>query len=371
MLRLLTACLLAAAAPAFAQAGDQPASPKPFNETEVADFDSPWAMTFLPDGRMLVTEKDGRLILLSADARTRTVLGRIIVDSAGQGGLADVVIHPGFIHNHAVYMTASVAGPGGKGLILMRARLLDEPSGPRLYGLKVIYRSQPFVGGDGHYSGKIAFSPDRRFLFLTVGDRQQATPAQDARSSLGKVLRLTIHGTPAPGNPLAADGFDPAIWSYGHRNLYGLAFDRQGNLWQHEHGPQGGDEVNLVLPARNYGWPNVSNGSNYGGGDIPDHAPGDGYEAPKVWWTPSIAPAGMTIYYGSLFGAWRGDALIGGLASRSLHRVDLNGTGATRAERWDMGARIREVEAAPDGSVYLLRDGGSGGAMVRLTPKPN
>ncbi|HEX8388090.1 MAG TPA: PQQ-dependent sugar dehydrogenase [Sphingomonas sp.] len=322
-------------------------------------------MAFLPDGHVLVTEKDGRLLLLSADFGTRRELARLRVDSAGQGGLADVAIPRDFAESRSVYLSASVAGPAGKQLVLMRAQLLDGS----LRNLKVIHRVQPVVTGDGHYSGKIAFPPDRRFVYLATGDRQKFSPAQDPKGTLGKVLRLTRSGAAVPGNPLAARSFDPAIWSYGHRNVYGLAFDKQGNLWSHEHGPEGGDELNLVLPAQNYGWPNASNGSHYGGGDIPDHRAGDGYEPPKVWWNPSIAPAGLVIYYGRLFGAWRGDALFGGLAGRSLYRVDLNGTGAAKAERWDMGARLREVDAGPDGAVYVLRDGGSGGQMIRLTPK--
>jgi glucose/arabinose dehydrogenase len=186
---------------------------------------------------------------------------------------------------------------------------------------------------------------------------------------LGKVLRLTPDGKPAAGNPLAAQGFDPAVWSYGHRNLLGIAFDGAGHLWQQEMGPKGGDELNLILPGRNYGWPNASNGSNYDGSDIPDHRPGDGYEAPKVWWNPVISPGGLMIYSGSLFPQWRGDAFIGGLSSKSLIRVDLNGTSAAKGDQWDMGARIREVEQGPDGAIYVLEDGGdSQGRLIKLTP---
>jgi glucose/arabinose dehydrogenase len=365
----LTGGFLACAGLAWAQSGTTPSSPKPFNETVVADFDSPWAMAFLPDRRMFVTEKDGRLLLVAANgASRRTVTGTPAVDSAGQGGLMDVVPHPGFARNRLLYFSASQAGSGGKGVVLFAARFVEDANGSRVERVRTVYRATPLVSGDGHYSGKIAFSRDGH-LFFTVGDRQKGSPAQDKAGTLGKVIRLLPNGTVPTDNPLTAMGFDPAIWSYGHRNLYGLAFDRSGNLWEHEMGPEGGDEFNLVLPGRNYGWPNASNGSNYGGGDIPDHRSGDGYEAPKVWWNPSISPAGMMIYNGTLFRGWRGDAFLGGLSGQALIRIDLNGVDARKAEQWSMGARIREVEQAPDGSIYLLQDGGSGGRMIRLTPK--
>jgi glucose/arabinose dehydrogenase len=247
---------------------------------------------------------------------------------------------------------------------------LQETNGTaRLSEIEALWRASPAVTGDGHYSGRIAFSPDGQYLFFTAGDRQKFTPAQDPKATLGKVLRLTPDGQPAPGNPLAAQGFDPAIWSYGHRNLLGLAFDGAGNLWEQEMGPKGGDEVNLILPGRNYGWPNASNGSHYDGRDIPDHRAGDGYEAPKVWWNPVISPGGLMIYSGSLFPQWRGDAFIGGLSSKALVRVDLNGTSAAKGDQWDMGARIREVEQGPDGAIYVLEDGGdSQGRLIKLTP---
>ncbi len=214
-------------------------------------------------------------------------------------------------------------------------------------------------------------SPDGKYLFFTNGERQKFDPAQDPKATLGKVLRLTPDGKPAAGNPLAAKGFDPAIWSYGHRNLLGIAFDSAGNLWEQEMGPKGGDEVNLIVAGKNYGWPRASNGSHYDGRDIPDHKPGDGFEAPKVWWNPSISPGGLMIYSGDLFPAWKGDAFIGGLSSQALLRVDLDGTNAKKGDQWDMGARIREVEQGPDGAIWVLEDGGDGsqGRLIRLTPK--
>ena len=355
----------------------------PFTTTVVADFDAPWAMTFLPDGRMLVTEKKGQLLLVSADGKDRQVVsGTLPVDSAGQGGLMDVVLAPAFPKNRLVYFSFSESGPGGKGVVLARGKLVERqvqcvrapcPPVASLDGVEVLHRATPYVPGNGHYSGRIAFSPDGKYLFYANGERQKFTPAQDPKMSLGKVLRLTLDGKPAPGNPLAAQGFDPAIWSYGHRNILGLAFDAQGRLWEQEMGPEGGDEVNLIEPGKNYGWPRVSNGRNYGAptDDIPDHKPGDGYEAPKVWWNPVISPAGLMIYSGRMFPQWRGDAFIGGLSSQALIRVHLTGASATKGDQWDMGARIREVEQGPDGAIWLLEDGGRGsqGRLLKLTAK--
>ena len=352
-------------------AAQQAATGKPFAEAVVADFDAPWAMTFLPDGRMLVTEKDGRLLLVAANGGSRSVIATLTVDAAGQGGLMDVVLAPDFARSKRVYLSWSASGEGGKGVVLARG-VLDEATqgGEKLRQIEVLFRATPFVEGNGHYSGRIAFSPDGKHLFFTNGERQKFDPAQDPKATLGKVLRLTLDGEPASGNPLAGEGFHPAVWSYGHRNLLGIAFDAQGNLWEQEMGPKGGDELNLVLPGRNYGYPKVSNGSHYDGRDIPDHKPGDGFEAPKVWWNPVISPGGLMIYSGNLFPQWKGDAFIGGLSSQALVRVDLDGTSAKKGDQWDMGARIREVEQAPDGSIYVLEDGGQGsqGRMIRLTP---
>jgi len=343
----------------------------PFAVTPLAKFASPWAMTVLPDGRMLVTEKAGEMILLSADGRQRRTVATIPVDSAGQGGLMDVVLAPDFASSKRVYFSYSATGEGGKGVVLARGMLDTQPGGERLRSIEAIFRARPFVEGDGHYSGRIAFSPDGRFLFFTNGERQKFTPAQDKGATLGKVLRLTPDGKPAPGNPLAAQGFQPEVWSYGHRNLLGIAFDAAGNLWEQEMGPKGGDEVNLILPGRNYGWPNASDGSHYDGRDIPDHRPGDGYEAPKVSWNPVISPGGLMIYSGRMFPQWKGDAFIGGLSSMALVRVDLDGTRAAKGDQWAMGQRIRDADEGPDGAIYLLEDGqkGAAGRLLRLTPR--
>ncbi|MBB4153860.1 glucose/arabinose dehydrogenase [Sphingomonas jinjuensis] len=366
-----TACSAEPAANQAAPASTPAAGALPFKTTVVADFDAPWAMTFLPDGRMLVTEKQGQMLLVSADGQQRRTIATIPVDAAGQGGLMDVVPAPDFASSRRVYFSyAAACEGGGKHVVLARGTLGGQAGGEQLTGIETLFAARPCVEGDGHYSGRIAFSPDRQYLFFTNGERQKFTPAQDPQATLGKVLRLTLDGKPAAGNPLAAKGFAPEVWSYGHRNLLGIAFDAQGNLWEQEMGPKGGDEVNLIKPGLNYGYPNVSNGSHYDGRDIPDHKPGDGYEAPKVWWNPVISPAGLMIYSGSMFPQWKGDAFIGGLSSQALVRVDLNGTTATKGDQWPMGARIREVEQGPDGAIWVLEDGGRGsqGRLLKLTP---
>jgi glucose/arabinose dehydrogenase len=342
----------------------QMASAKPFTVTPVAEFTSPWAMTFLPDRRMLVTEKAGQMLLVSADGKTKTpVSGIPAVDSAGQGGLMDVVLHPGFAQNGMVYFSYSATGPGGKGVLLARGKLTETGGRAALEGVQTIFTATPFVSGDGHYSGRIAFAPDGK-LFYTNGERQKFTPAQDPKATLGKVLRLNDDGTPAAGNPLAAQGFHPAVWSYGHRNLLGIAFDGQGNLWEQEMGPKGGDELNLILPGKNYGYPIVSDGDHYDGRDIPNHDTRPEFEKYKVNWTPVISPGGLIIYSGDMFPDWKGDAFIGGLSSEALIRVDINGTNAAKGDQWPMGQRIREVEQGPDGAIWLLEDTGR---LLKLT----
>ncbi|HEX8061871.1 MAG TPA: PQQ-dependent sugar dehydrogenase, partial [Allosphingosinicella sp.] len=267
-----------------------------------------------------------------------------------------------------IYLSWVEAGEGGnRGAVVGRARFLEGSQGPRLEGLQVIWRQSPKMSGRGHFGHRIAFGPDGK-LYISSGERQEFTPAQDMNANLGKVLRLNDDGTVPADNPFAGrGGLTAQIWTLGHRNPLGLAFDSSGRLWEIEMGPKGGDELNLIERSKNYGYPIVSNGDHYDGKDIPDHKTRPEFEAPKVWWTPVISPGDMIFYSGSAFPGWRGDVLVAGLSSKALIRVDVNGTGAREAERWDMGKRIREVEQGPDGSVYLLEDGG-GARLLKLTP---
>ena len=371
--------LLSAATAACGQATTKGVSTSamPFTVQPVATFSTPWAMAFLPGSGVrltklaLVTEKEGKLWLVdTASGKRSAVSGLPTVSVAGQGGLGDVAVHPDFAANRRVYLSFVEKGEGGSGAALGYGTL--DRSGTRLTGFKTIWRQSPKVDGNGHFSHRIAFGRDG-LLYLSSGDRQKMEPAQADDGLLGKVLRLTPEGAPARGNPWAAKGGVAAqFWSMGHRNLLGLAFAPDGRLWASEMGPKGGDELNLVLPGKNYGWPVASGGSHYDDREIPDHRAGDGFEAPKVNWTPSISPGGLLIYTGDRFAAWKGDALIPALSGEALIRVDIHGDRAVKADQWAMGARIREVEQGPDGSVYLLEDkrGASQGRLLRLEPKP-
>lgn len=340
---------------------------KPFTVTALGSFDEPWAMTFLPGSAdALITEKKGRLLYRSAKGVVTAVTGVPKVSYGGQGGLGDVVLHPDFARNGMVYLSYIEAGAGGKGAVVGRGRLVAGAK-PRLEGFAPIWRQSPKVDGEGHFGHRIAFGPDGN-LFISSGERQKFTPAQDPQQNLGKIIRLTDSGGVPRDNPYAAKGGVTAqIWSSGHRNPLGIAFDGQGQLWEQEMGPKGGDEVNLILAGKNYGYPIVSNGDHYDGRVIPDHPTRPEFEAPKVWWNPVISPAGLMIYSGDLFPDWKGNAFIGGLSSEALVRVVLNGTNAAKAGQYPMGARIREVEQGPDGAIYVLEDG-DGGRLLRLTP---
>jgi aldose sugar dehydrogenase len=348
---------------------------RPFTLTELGEYSTPWAMAFLPGSGVpltnmaLLTEKEGKLWLVDVSTGKRTAVSGVPqVKVAGQGGLGDVMPHPDFAGNHRVYLSFVEPGPNGtSGAALGYGTLdLSNAAAPELRDFKVIWRQQPKESGSGHFSHRIAFGPDG-FLYLTSGERQEMTPAQDFGGNLGKVLRLTHEGAPAPGNPWASRGGVAAeFWSMGHRNLLGIQFAPDGRLWESEMGPKGGDEINLILPGKNYGWPLASNGSHYDGKDIPDHRAGDGFEAPKVWWTPSISPGSLLIYTGDKFPQWKGDALVGALSGQALIRIDIDGDKAVKAEQWDMGQRIRAVEQGPDGSIYLLEDAGR---LLRLDPK--
>jgi len=370
--------LLVVAAGGSATSQSAATTERPFTVNEVAKFSTPWAMDFLPGSGVrltntaLLTEKEGRLWLIDVTTGKREhIAGVPTVQVAGQGGLGDVVAHPGFAGNQRVYLSFVEPGPNDtSGAALGYGRLILGQGRPRLEGFKVIWRQSPKVSGSGHFSHRIAFAPDGT-MFLSSGERQKFTPAQDMTGNLGKILHLTDEGAPAAGNPWAnRGGIAATYWTMGHRNALGLSFAPDGRLWESEMGPKGGDEINLIQPGKNYGWPRASNGSNYDGSDIPDHRRGDGFEPPKVWWTPSISPGALMIYTGDLFPRWKGDALIGALSGEAFIRVDIHGDKARKADEWPMGARIRAVDQGPRGEVYLLEDGDSGGRLLRLTPKP-
>jgi glucose/arabinose dehydrogenase len=344
----------------------------PFTVTEIEDFEAPWALEFLPDGRLLVSEQRGALKLYES-GEVGDIAGVPAVAFGGQGGFGDVVLHPDFADNNLVYLSYAEAGEGGtRGAAVARAKLVIEGDGGELTDLEVIWRQTPKVDGAGHYSHRIAFGGG--FLWISSGERQQFDPAQDMNSNMGKVVRLNDDGSVPADNPFAERGGVTAqIWSLGHRNLLGLAFDSAGRLWDVEMGPQGGDELNLVVRGANYGYPIVSNGDHYDGRPIPDHPTRPEFNAPAVFWNPVISPSSLMFYSGDEFPQWRGDAFIGGLSSQSIVRIEFEGTNAREAERFAMGMRIRAVEQGPDGAIWILEDGREGrggqGRMFRLTAR--
>ncbi|TLX57302.1 PQQ-dependent sugar dehydrogenase [Stutzerimonas nosocomialis] len=342
----------------------------PFSATPRATFAEPWAMTFLPDGTALVTEKGGTL--KHVDVQTgdaRDIDGVPEVAYGGQGGLGDVILHPNYAQNRVIYLSYAEQGEGGdRGAALARATLELGDDGGSLSDVEVIWRQTPKFSGRGHYAHRLAFGPDGK-LWISSGDRQEFTPAQDMNSNLGKILRLNDDGSVPSDNPFADKGGVTAqIWSLGQRNPLGIAFDAQGRLWEHEMGPEGGDEFNLIQKGGNYGYPEVSEGEHYDGTPIPNHDTRPEFIAPKISWTPVISPAGLIIYGGDRFADWNGDAFIGGLSFKGLVRVTLDGEEATEAARYDLGSRIREVEEGPDGSIWVLEDG-KGGRLLQLQPK--
>jgi len=399
---VLLSALSATAAHAQINAADQKSDQNlPFNMTQVASFDLPWRIAFLPDGRMLVTEKIGRLVLVTPQGVKTEVRGVPASYYQGQNGMLGVFLSPHYATDHNVYLTYVEPGDYGGGLALGRGQLVLNGERPALDEFQVLWRQMP-RGKGGHPGAQIAFSPDGKYLFLTVGDRQRMTPAQDPNQPMGKILRLTLDGKPAPGNPtegktgassiplidppknteaaktsrvistytFPTPNLTPAeTWTTGHRTPYGLAFGPDGRLWEIEHGPRGGDELNLIEPGKNYGWPLVVYGKNYDGVPIasPDTRPD--LAKPVIYWDPVIAPGNIMFYKGSGFPQWDGSALISGLESKALLRVTFDGRGgATLVQRWNVGKRVRDIEQAPDGSLWMLEDANPGG-LFRLTPK--
>ena len=356
--------------PATTGRANLPIVPAPFTVTDIGKFDAPFAMAFLPgDQGLLVTEKAGALKLRQPDGKVVDIAGVPDVATGGQGGLLDVAIAPTYVDSHIVYLSYAESGAGGSALALARAKL-DVP-GRKLDDLSVIWRSGS-NGPGGQFGSIITFSPDGQYLFLTSGERQRFTPAQDPKQALGKILRLTLDGKAAVGNPMYdKGGVEAMTWTSGHRNPYGLVFAADGKLWEEEMGPRGGDELNLILPGKNYGWPIVSNGDNYSGQPIPDHPSRPDLEAPKLWWNPSTSPGGMIYYSGNMFPALKGSLLICAMSTPGLAHVTPSGDTANSADFWNFGMRLRDIAQAPDGSIWLLEDGeqGADGRLMRLTPK--
>jgi glucose/arabinose dehydrogenase len=397
----LVLALLPTGANAQINAGGQnPESSLPFTMTPVATFNLPWRIAFLPDGRMLITEKVGPVWLVTQEGAKMPVANVPAVLAQGQGGMLGVFISPHYATDHNVYLTYSEPGEGGSSLAMARAQLSIGQDSASLDGLTVLWRQMP-KGRGGQFGAAIAFSPDGQYLFLTVGDRQRMTPAQDPDQELGKILRLTLDGKPAPGNPMAGKtgaatvplinpprdtevaktapvvstytfpepNLAPAeTWTSGHRTPYGLAFAPDGRLWELEHGPRGGDELNLIEPGKNYGWPLVSYATNYDGVPIPSPDTRPDLAKPVIYWTPVIAPGNMTFYKGTMFHAWQGSLLIGGMETQTLSRITFDGKGgATPAERWAVRFRVRDVAVGPDGAIWLIEDKNPGG-LFRVTP---
>lgn len=341
-----------------------------FRVVEVAGgLAHPWGLAFLPGGDMLVTERPGRLRRVRAGALDKApIAGTPKVAARGQGGLLDVALDPRFAQNNLVYLSYSGDGQGGAGTEVMRARL----EGGRLEGAEVIFRVSPKTRGDAHYGSRLLFAPDGALL-VTLGDRYSLrNEAQNIRNHIGTVVRINGDGSVPDDNPFKGrEGAMPEIYSYGHRNSQGIAL-RPGTaqIWQHEHGPRGGDEVNILKAGANYGWPAVTYGIDYSGAVISDKKEAPGMEPPVLQWTPSIAPSGMAFYDGDKFPQWRGDLFVGALALTHLRRIRLEGDKPAEQEVLleDMGERIRDVRSGPDGFLYLLTDDPRDGKLLRLEP---
>ena len=404
-LKIATAALLliVASIAVWAQvnAGEQkPEATMPFKMTTVTTFTLPWRMAFLPDGRMLITEKVGPLWLVTPDGQKTMVTGTPPVYWQGQSGMFGVYISPNYATDQNIYLTYSEPGDYGGGLALARARL-NATGRVGLTNLQVLWHQMP-KGKGGQEGGAVAFAPDGQSLFMTVGDRMRFTPAQDPNQPIGKILHLTLDGKPAPDNPnfgktgaasiplidppsntetaktakvvstytFPGPNLTPAeTWTMGHRTPYGLAFSPTGELWEIEHGPRGGDELNLIEKGKNYGWPLVEYADNYDGTPIPRPVTRPDFAKPAIYWVPVIAPGNLMFYRGTqTFPQWNGNGFIGGMGTQSLTRVIFDGKGGAKtAERWSVGKRVRDVAEAPDGSLWLLEDAAPG-ALIHVTP---
>lgn len=378
---LLGAALLASWGHSRGGAQQPPPAPSyaknnPFAVIQIAKFDEPWALAVdQGSGVVFVTEKRGHIKFVRPDGTIGTVSGVPAVSYGGQGGLGDIVFAPvqprTLLDRRTVYLSWVEAGEGNtRGAAVGRAELVcQQTASCALEQLHVIWRQVPKGTSRGHFSHRIAFAPDGRSLFITSGERQLKQPAQDLTVNLGKIVHLQLDGTPAPGNPFAGKGgVSSEIWSLGHRNILGLKFDAQGRLWGLEHGPGGGDELNLIDRGKNYGWPIVCEGPDYDGSVFPSHASRPEFAAPAKSWFPVIAPGDFIFYHGSMFPEWRGQALIAALGAQGIVRVAIQGTTAREIERYDMQQRIRSIAERPDGALLVLEDG-AGGRLLQLSPQ--
>jgi aldose sugar dehydrogenase len=340
-------------------------------ETVARGLERPWGLAFLPDGRMLVTEKAGRMRIVTREgALSPPVAGVPAVRHSGQGGLHDVILDRDFARNSTIYFCFAEPASGGGRTSLARARLAAGET-PRLDEVKIIFRQDGPLSSGNHYGCRIVQARDGN-LFLTMGDHfTYRDEAQNLGNHIGKIVRVTPDGAVPPDNPFVnRAGARPEIWSYGHRNSQGAALHPQsGKLWMHEHGPRGGDEINVPLAGRNYGWPVIGYGVDYSGAKIHEATAKAGMEQPIKYWVPSIAPSGMAFYTGDLFAAWKGSLFVGALAARILVRLELEGEKVGKEERLlaDLNERIRDVRQGPDGAIWLLTDS-SNGRILRMAP---
>jgi aldose sugar dehydrogenase len=370
------ALLLAFGSQAAAEITKAPAAQKTKRgvkvETYAEGLAHPWGMAFLPDGRLLVTERPGRMRLVAKDGKLSPPLkGMPAVVSTRQGGLLDIALSPDFASSRLIFISYSEPrGAGGSGTSVARAKLEIEGDGARLGDVKVIFRQEPASSGPMHFGSRLAFAPDGN-LFVTLGERFQREKAQDLGTHYGKVVRIRPDGSVPTDNPFVGkSGVKPEIWSYGHRNVQSGAINpANGKLWTVEHGARGGDEVNIPLAGRNYGWPVITYGIDYSGAKIGVGTAKAGMEQPVYYWDPSIAPSGMAFYTGNLFPEWKGNLFVGALRGQALHRLVLDGDRVVGEEALlrDLGERIRDVRSGPDGALWLLTDSPDG-RVLRLVP---
>jgi glucose/arabinose dehydrogenase len=338
----------------------------------ISEFGSPWAMSFIDSKNLLITTKSGELWLINTSGEQSLVSGVPKVFAGGQGGLGDIVPHPKFLQNNLVYISYINSENAGKTRYasVIRASLVRSDR-PHLKNVEPIWNQIPARSGKGHFSHRIAFGLDGTQhtgkVFITSGDRQEQTPAQEWDMALGKIIRLNDDGTVPTDNPFQDKGsLAKTFWTVGHRNALGLAFAKNGELWAHEMGPRHGDELNLIVAGRNYGWPIVSEGNHYSGVKIPIHETRPEFMAPKLYWVPTVAPSGLIFYEGDEFPEWKGNAFIGGLKSKALIRIGFNNGEPFEAERFSWSKRVREVETGPDGAIWVLEDGPSG-RLIKFT----